>query len=235
METRRADTRATIVEVAARLLSEGGSGAVTTRRVADEAGVQAPTIYRLFGDKDGLLDAVAEHVMATYVSAKAEIVEAASHDQVDPVEDLRRGWDAQIDFGVANPTLFTLLSNPDRRSRSVATQSGLDVLAARVRRVAAAGRLRVSEQRAVDMIHAAGTGTILSILSSPPDARDPELATQMLDAVLATVLTDGTVSTDTRHVSAAIALTAVASELPALSRAEQQLLAEWLSRVVDAS
>jgi AcrR family transcriptional regulator len=36
-----------------------GRRAVTTRAVAAGAGVQAPTIYRLFGDKDGLLDALA--------------------------------------------------------------------------------------------------------------------------------------------------------------------------------
>ena len=52
------------MEVAARLLREQGAAAVTTRAVAMAAGVQAPTIYRLFGDKDGLLDAVAEYVLA---------------------------------------------------------------------------------------------------------------------------------------------------------------------------
>ena len=66
----RSDTRSRIVDVAARLLQEEGSAAVTTRGVAEAAGVQAPAIYRLFGDKDGLLEAVAEYVMATYVSEK---------------------------------------------------------------------------------------------------------------------------------------------------------------------
>jgi len=74
VETGRARTQAAIVEVAARLLDTGGPDAVTTRAVAAEAGVQAPTIYRLFGDKDGLLEAVAEQVMATFVSAKAATV-----------------------------------------------------------------------------------------------------------------------------------------------------------------
>ena len=59
----RPELRLQIIEAAARLLREGGALAVTTRGVADAASVQPPTIYRLFGDKDGLLDAVAEHVM----------------------------------------------------------------------------------------------------------------------------------------------------------------------------
>ncbi len=140
----RSDTRSKIVDAAARLLQEQGPAAVTTRGVAEAAGVQAPTIYRLFGDKDGLLDAVAEHVLATYVSAKAAIVEAASADNADPLDDLRAGWEMQIDFGVANPTLFGLLSDPARGRRSPAAQSGQHVLESRVHRIAVTGRLRVS-------------------------------------------------------------------------------------------
>lgn len=74
------------------------------------AGIQAPTIYRLFGDKDGLLKAVAEQVMATHVSAKAAIVEAASAGDVDPLVDLRAGWQTQIDFGVTNPPVSPMTS-----------------------------------------------------------------------------------------------------------------------------
>src|SRR6202044_1126858 len=104
----RSSTRERIVDVAARLLGEGGQAAVTTRGVAERAGVQAPTIYRLFGDKDGLLDAVAEHVMTGFTAAKASAAAAAAAD-VDPLDDLRHGWDMTIDFGLANPELFVLL------------------------------------------------------------------------------------------------------------------------------
>jgi len=56
------------VEVAAKLLATQGLDAVTTRSVALAAGVQAPTIYRIFGDKNGLLDAVVQHGWATYLA-----------------------------------------------------------------------------------------------------------------------------------------------------------------------
>src|SRR3954464_6242890 len=104
------DTRGRIVAVAARLLHEQGSGAVTTRGVAEKAGVQAPTIYRLFGDKNGLLEAVAEHTMATFVSAKARAVAAETAADLDPVEDLRVSWDRQLEFSLANPAVYRLLS-----------------------------------------------------------------------------------------------------------------------------
>src|SRR5690348_2769200 len=93
-----AESRTKIVEAATRLLRDQGIRTVTTRAVSEAAGVQAPTIYRHFGDKDGLLDAVAEHVMATYVAAKTR-TDATD----DPVADLRAAWQAHIDFGLTNP------------------------------------------------------------------------------------------------------------------------------------
>ena len=59
-----------------------------------------------------------------------------------------------------------------------------------MRRVAATGRLRVTERRAVDLFHAAGTGTVFTLLSMAPEDRDPGLADAMYDAVMRTILTD---------------------------------------------
>jgi AcrR family transcriptional regulator len=232
--TARMTTQSKIIDAAARLLSEHGPSAVTTRRVAEEAGVQPPAIYRLFGDKDGLLDAVAEHVMAAFASSKAAVVEAASVDNVDPLEDLRAGWRSQIEFGVANPALFRLLSDPMRVASSPAARSGRRVLEARVHRVAAAGRLRVSEPRAVAMIQAAGIGVIQTLLATPPEDHDPDLAEAMYDAVLTQILTDGSELPDGGTMAAAVTFRAIASELAMLSNAERHLLDDWLARVIDA-
>ena len=230
----RADTRSRIVDVAARLLREEGPAAVTTRGVAEGAGVQAPTIYRLFGDKDGLLDAVAEHVMASFVSAKADIVSAASAANIDPLEDLRAGWAMQIDFGVANPAIFRLLSDPGRVLHSPAAQSGKRVLESRIHRLAATRRLRVAERRAVDLIQAAGIGTIQTLLSTTPDQRDPGLADAMFEAVLRQILTDAPDRAEGGSIATAVAFRAIAPELHVLSESERQLLAEWLDRAINA-
>ncbi|BCJ34150.1 TetR family transcriptional regulator [Actinocatenispora thailandica] len=230
----RGRTRSKIVAVAARLLQQEGPAAVTTRGVADAAGIQAPTIYRLFGDKDGLLDAVAEHVMAEYVATKTATVRAASAADVDPVEELRAGWRQQIAFGVANPTLFRLLSDPERVLLSPAAQSGKRVLETRVHRIAATGRLRIGERRAVDLIQAAGTGVIQTLLATAPGDRDPGLADSMFDAVLRQILTDGPARTDDPTMAAVVAFRAVAPELDVLSGAERDLLTEWLDRAIEA-
>ncbi len=234
MTSRRSDARSKIVDVAARLLRELGPAAVTTRGVAEAAGVQPPTIYRLFGDKDGLLDAVAEHVMAGYASAKAAIVDAAAADDIDPLDDLQAGWEAQIDFGLANPTLFRLLSDPDRNRHSPAAELGRSVLEARVRRVAGTGRLRVGEHRAVAIIQAAGIGTIQTLLATPPEHRDAGLAASMYEAVLRQILTDAPEPRETGPLAATVAFRAVAPRLDMLSAGEQRLLSEWLDRAVDS-
>lgn len=231
--SRRIDQRTRIIDAAAHLLHEHGPAAVTTRGVAEAAGVQAPAIYRLFGDKDGLLEAVAEHVMATFVSAKAAHVEEVSAANLDPLEDLRAGWMTQIDFGLANPALFRLLSNPERVAQSPAARSGRGVLEARVRRVARTGRLRVSEKRAVNIIQAAGLGTIQSLLATPPEQRDAGLAESMYEAVLRQILTDSPAPSEYGPMATTVAFRAVAPQLDMLSEGEKRLLGEWLDRAVE--
>lgn len=231
-DTRRA-TRGRIVDVAARLLQASGPAAVTTRAVAEGAGVQAPTIYRLFGDKDGLLDAVAEHVMARHVAAKSERERAATEAGSDALEELRASWLAQVEFGLANPAVFRMLSEPSRVRQSPAARSGQRVLEARVHRVAATGRLRVSEQRAVALVQAAGVGTISVLLTTEEEHRDPGLAEAMYDAVLASVLLDAPAPGGGGLAASTVALRAAAPSLEVLTDAERGLLAEWLDRVID--
>ncbi|SCG33900.1 TetR/AcrR family transcriptional regulator [Micromonospora humi] len=228
----RADTRAAIVDAAASLLHENGPGAVTTRGVAERAGVQAPTIYRLFGDKDGLLEAVAERVLARFVSDKAAAVAAAA--DVDPLDDLRTSWRRQIEFGLANPAVFRLLSDPERASGSPAARTGRQILATRVHRLAAGGRLRVAEAHAVNLIHAAGVGAVQTLLATPPEQRDPALADAMIDAILGRILTDAPAGTPDGPRAAAVALRALAPHLRVLSGAERHLLVEWLDRITES-
>ncbi|WP_430502164.1 TetR/AcrR family transcriptional regulator [Micromonospora trifolii] len=223
----RDDVRAGIVAAATQLLRDKGANAVTTRAVAQAAGVQAPTIYRLFGDKDGLIDAVAEHVMATYVSGKSV---AAAGATGDPVADLRAGWRAHVEFGLTNPELYALIATRGSGAPSPATVAGLDVLRRRVRRLAAAGLLRVDEERALGMIHSAGNGTILTLLGTPADQRDLGLGEAMLDAVLTGILATTPVTPDTTANAVAVTFATVLPDLPGLTAAERALMAEWLHR-----
>jgi len=226
-KTRREDARSDIVAAAARILGEDGAHAVTTRAVAQAAGVQAPTIYRLFGDKDGLIDAVAEHVMANHTADKAAV---AQRPGSDPLADLRTSWDTHIQFGLANAELYMLLNTPGRSARSPATIAGIAVLRARLQRLAAAGLLRVDEQRALAVIHAAGAGTVLTLLSAPAHERDPGLADAMFAAVAAALLTTTPATPDPTVSTVAVTFMTVLADLPALTDAERTLMAEWITR-----
>jgi len=223
-------TRAQLVEVAAALLAAQGPDAVTTRSVALAAGVQAPTIYRLFGDKNGLLDAVVQHGFAGYLARKPPV----SADG-DPVEGLRAGWELHVGFGLANPELFrlmhTALRTPDGRAIAAA---GIGILRARVHRVAEAGRLRVTERRAVDLVVAAGTGVVLTLIDQPEDERDDALADMAWESACATILTSAGTAAITGPAAAAVALRAALPSVTALTSAERALLADWLDRIADS-
>jgi AcrR family transcriptional regulator len=224
-------TRARLIEVAAELLATEGPDAVTTRSVALAAGVQAPSIYRLFGDKTALLDAVAEYGFEAYLAQKPPVDDG----NTDPVVALRAGWDLHIGFGLANPALFRLMNTTTPApGRPSAAETGGQVLSRRVLRVARAGRLRVPEHRAVELIRAAGTGVVFILIDQPAATRDETLADLAWNAVCTTILTGTHPTEPTTPAAAAITLRAALPDLPALTPNERALLGDWLHRIADA-
>ncbi|MFF7892560.1 TetR/AcrR family transcriptional regulator [Streptomyces sp. NPDC007907] len=220
-------TRQRVVEAAADLLAREGRDAVTTRAVAAAAGTQPPAIYRLFGDKDGLLEAVLEHGHATFLATKHRDTRPE-----DPLEDLRAGWDLAVEFGLANPELYALMySDPQRGTASAAFQAGMQILLGRIRRLAAGGWLRVDEQLAAALIHATARGAVLTWLSLPEDQRDPALLTTLRESMVAAVTHEQPVVQDAGLADAARTLQALLPDQTTLSSAEQHLLSEWLDRL----
>lgn len=222
------DTRALVLDAAAKLIASGGVAALTTRAVAAAASVQAPTLYRLFGEKRGLLNAVAEHALANYVAQKAAV-----EPHPEPVQDLIDGWDSYVAFGLTNPAVFAIMNEiATPASASPAALAGLAILRKRIQRIARAGRLSVSIERAVALIHAAGVGTVVTLLSMPSEARDGPLSSSARDAVLAAILTDTpTRPHDNGIAPLAIALGSRLSEAADLTPGERLLLAELLDRL----
>lgn len=219
--------RERIVEAAAELLAREGPEAVTTRGVAMAAVVQPPAIYRLFGDKDGLLEAVAEHGYAAFVASK--LVDARPED---PIEDLRAGWDLAVEFGLTNPALYALMyGEPRRGTTSAAFRAGMEILLGRIHRLAAGGWLRVDERLAAALIHATARGAVLTWLSLPAEQRDRALLSAMREAMIAAVTTEEPAVGQPGPAGAARALRAVLPEQTSLSPGEQHVLGEWLDRL----
>lgn len=232
MAEKNVEVRERIVRATAELLAQGGREAASTRAVSAAAGVQPPTIYRHFGDMQGLFGVVAHETFAAYVQQKA-----TRETTADPLADLRRGWDNHVAFGVANPAVYALMYSDG--ADAAALREGERVLHQLVSRLAQEGRLRVSISQAVAMIAAAGEGVTLSLIRTPRQERDPNLSESMREAVLGAIILEqvqesvsenrpGTV----RVAARAIALQAVLDEAPAaLSVAERQLMEEWLERL----
>jgi AcrR family transcriptional regulator len=222
--------RERILAAAAELLAQGGREAMSTRAVSAAAGVQAPTIYRLFGDKQGLLDAVAAQGFTAYYNSKTSLEPTG-----DPVDDLRAGWNLHVGFGLANPAVYSLMYGELRPGApSPAAAEAAEVLARHIRRIAEAGRLRVSEERAAHLVHAAGCGTTMTLIAMPADRRDPALSGLAREAVIAAITTDAPAPGPSRPVSAAVALRAVLPQTTALTDQERGLLCEWLGRIAES-
>src|SRR5690242_1230107 len=54
------ETRAALLEAAAEILSAEGAAGVSVRKVAERAGTSTRAVYSLYGDKDGLLQALCQ-------------------------------------------------------------------------------------------------------------------------------------------------------------------------------
>lgn len=224
----RDEIRQRIIKAAADLLAKEGREAVTTRAVAAAAELQAPAIYRLFGDKDGLLDAVVEHGYSTFLDRKRR-----TKSPSDPAADLRTGWDLAVEFGISNPELYALMyGEPKRGTTSAAFLAGMRILTGRINRLAVNGLLRVSEDMAAKVIHATARGAVLTWLSLPEDQRDPALLDTMREAMVTAVTTRAPGIDEPGPAAAASALRARLPEATSLSPAERTLLAEWLDRLI---
>jgi hypothetical protein len=164
----------------------------------------------------------------------------------DPVEDLRRGWDLHIAFGLAHPDAFALLYSPSVAASVSAVHEALEVLQGLVARIAEAGRLRIDVAHATDLIHAAGTGVTITLASTPPEERDPWLSHTMREAILTAIAIPSSTEPSNRGPEAApaaeraaihaVALRALLNETSGdLSPAERLLLNDWLDRLATTS
>ncbi|WP_085477033.1 TetR/AcrR family transcriptional regulator [Rathayibacter oskolensis] len=218
-------TRDRILRATAELLAEGGRDAVSTRAISSAAGVQAPTIYRTFGDLRGLLDSVAA---AGFAAAHAEF-ERVDHP-ADPVDALRAAWDHHVAFGLAEPHLYALMFTARPGEESEAARLARGVLLEHVRAVADAGRLTVDVERAARLLQSAALGCTLTLSA----VDDDELSARSREAVLSAITTAEAGSADpaARAVAGhAVALRTALPELGALSAGERGLLEEWLVRL----
>jgi len=100
------DLRATLLEVAARMIAEKGVEGVTMRGLAEQIGVSRTAPYRHFADKAALLAAVAED---GFKRLAACLQTAGAEHAGDPLLSFRSMCLAYVEFAVENPTHYRLM------------------------------------------------------------------------------------------------------------------------------
>jgi AcrR family transcriptional regulator len=206
---------------------------VSTRAICDLAGVQAPTLYHHFDNKQGLLDAVVSHGFRQFLKVRRSI--GSSPD--DPIADIREGWDSHVMFGLEHPTFYAHVYGNVKAGVPCGVIAEVEEMILETLQAAARqGRLVVTPRAAAEEIVAASSGVILTLIQQATGDVDLELSHRVRDAILDNIAPapggddDGT---GTRSVAAAaIALTAALEETPpAFSDTETALLRDWLSQL----
>lgn len=141
-DDRRAERRQQLLKAAVSAIREIGPG-VTMEQLANAGGVTKPIVYRHFGDRDGLIGAIAERFSADLLSS----VTAPLSSDADARALLRATVDAYVSFIERETNLYRfMVQHPPERSDGVPAMGGLvDLIARQVAQVAgerlrAAGR-----------------------------------------------------------------------------------------------
>ncbi|MFJ1969712.1 TetR/AcrR family transcriptional regulator [Streptomyces sp. NPDC087903] len=222
------DAREKILEAAAALLAEAPVADVSTRAVCEAAGVGAPMLYRLFGDKAGLLAAVVDRGFEQYLASKR-----TARPGDDPVQDLKNGWDNHTRFALEHPNHYRLMYSPELTAPPAAAQEAHALLHGILERCAAAGRLTVPPALATRMIMSANVGAALSLLTRPEQYPDPGFSARLRDAVI-DALTRPAEPREQDGIPVAAATLAArlrAVPPPAFTAVESALLQQWLDKL----
>lgn len=214
-------SRDRLLDAAAELLQESADHDVSTRAICERAGVQAPTLYHHFGNKQGLLATVVVEAFTTHLGAATA--------PADPVDALRFTWDEHIRFGVERSNIYTyafgqLRSGEPAGLATVAERALLD----RLNEVARHGMLRVAPEAAASRLFAANVGATLARIATPDFDTDG-----LLDTLLADVLADGPAPVRGGGLTtvAVAFLAALDQDSRDLTTGEVTLLREWLNRL----
>ncbi|QYN35228.1 TetR/AcrR family transcriptional regulator [Pseudonocardia sp. DSM 110487] len=228
------DMRTRMLEAAEELLDASPDRDIATRAVCEAVGVGAPVLYRLFGDKNGLLSALVDYGFDRYLATKR-----AAAPSEDPVVDLRNGWDTHVEFAKSHPAVYRLMFSPSFATVPSAAQEAMRLLREVLDRCAAAGRLRVESGLAAQMIMSANIGLALNLVTQPENYPDPDLSRRVRDAVHAAVLVP---DAGRRRSAEDGSLTVAALQLAAILRdrrtelgdPETALLLHWLDTLAGA-
>jgi AcrR family transcriptional regulator len=184
--------RQDILDAARELFVNEGYENVSMRRVAEKIEYSPTTIYLYFEDKASLLYAICEETFA----GLAKRMEAITRDGDDPIEVLRRGCRAYVDFGLKYPNHYKLTfinhpQHPRDKKRHLREESmGMKAygnLRSGVEACIKAKKFRETNVEAVTQMMWAGGHGVTSLLISMPDfpwVKKTDLIDLMIDTLI---------------------------------------------------
>ena len=176
-----ATTADRVLEVARAVLRDEGAGALTTRRVCELAGITAPTLYHHFGDKHGLLRALAASELHNFFAEKRSVRPTANSEA-----DLMRGWDDWIGFARAKPQLVAALRQGDDGTIAL-RQAAEAIVIERLERLPKDRPLRVPKDVAAQAL-VAGANTVVQLVLDGVDYRALDKVNTLLKGALLAAL-----------------------------------------------
>jgi AcrR family transcriptional regulator len=116
-----------ILGVAIQLLITEGAHALSMRRIANEAGCSTTVLYTLFGNKNGIVDALFQDGFSRLGAAQR----ASVHDEDSPLQQLVRLCQAYRKTALENPTHYAIMFGnpvPDYRPSEASNEIALAAL-----------------------------------------------------------------------------------------------------------
>jgi len=149
-EREKQELRQEILDAARDLFVREGFENVSMRKIAEKIEYSPTTIYLYFKDKADLLDCIVEETFARLVRRQTNLDQTIT----DPLERLRRGLRAYIEFGLKHPNdyrvTFMMMREPTMQPEScprahVLGQQAYENLLKGVARCAEAGLIEVDD------------------------------------------------------------------------------------------
>lgn len=181
------ERRRTILDAADRVIQRDGPDA-SMLTIATEAGISKPILYRHFGDKGGLYQALAQR----HVDPLIEVIRSELYQHADFEVRARATVDAYLSMISQNLNLYRFLM--DRAtSEDVRTRSDLGLMVRRLgeeladlliieRRIEGRVRAQIAAHAVVGMVQAAGEWWL-----EHPEVSEPEIVDDLTSAVVGAI------------------------------------------------
>jgi AcrR family transcriptional regulator len=195
----RQELRGEILEAARELFVREGIDQVSMRRIAEKIEYSPTTIYLYFKDKAELIDCLCEETLGKLDRRLTQIESSTP----DPVERLRRGMKAYVEFGLKHPNeykvAFMTELKPDELAGGRAKAMGQNALnhtRSSLKQCVADGRMHVEDVEAAAQniwatIH--GLTSLLIVKTTFPWADRTKLLEQLVDTHIAGLMAERTV------------------------------------------